>query len=167
MKGKHNIVFLLTMFVLCMLSCSVKQDSDVLSKEFGGEVWGRFDYLTASYYVVSAPMTADLVMEIAVSDVYPNVYQYHNDDGALTIVLTVNAPDGSRRAREFVFRLKDKDGNFKSEKVDGYYKYELPLINEMSFNEIGEYEFKVENKYSKDPLCGIKYLNIKCVQIKK
>lgn len=167
MKGKQNIVLLLTMFVLSMLSCSVKQDDNVLSKEFEGEVWNRFDYLTASYNVVSAPMTADLVMEIAVSDVYPNVYQYHDDNGAFTIVMTVNAPDGSRRAREFVFRLKDRDGNFKSEKVDGYYIYELPLINEMSFNEVGVYEFKIESKYSKDPLCGIKYLNIKCVQIKK
>lgn len=155
------------MFALCLLSCSVRQDGNVLSREFQGEVWSRFDYLTASYNVVSAPMTADLVMEIAVSEVYPNIYQYHNDNSAFTIVMTVSAPDGSRRSREFSFRLKDSDGNFKSEKVDGYYHYELPLINEMTFNEMGEYEFKIENKYPKDPLYGIKYLNIKCVQIKK
>lgn len=156
--------------VLCALSlasCSKKQDGAVLSRDFEGEKWGRFDYLEASYNVVKAPMTADLVMNIELSDVFPNIYPYHDDDdGLFVITMTVNSPDGGRRSREFKFRLKDNDGNFKSEKVDGYYHFELPLISEMSFNVNGDYRFKIENKYSKDPLCGIKSLNINCLQIK-
>ncbi len=156
----------LIILMLCFVSCSPKQDSNVLSKDFEGEVWGRFDYLEASYNVVKAPMTADLVMEIEVSDLYPNVYPYHGkEDEMFSIVLNINGPDGSGRAREYNFRVKDKDGNFKSQKVDGYYHFELPLINEMSFNVTGEYVFKVENKYSKGLLYGIKKLNINCLQI--
>ena len=156
------------MIVLGFVSCKEKQTGDVLAREFDGEIWHRFDYLTASYNVVKAPMTADLVLEVEVSDVYPNVYPYHDDDnGCLTIEMTITSPDGSRRSREYFYRLKDKDGNFKSEKVDGYYHYSLPLINEMSFSESGEYVIKVENKYSKDPLYGIKSLNINCLEIKK
>ena len=157
------------MIALGFVSCSEKQNADVLSREFEGEMWHRFDYLTASYNVVKAPMTADLVLDVEVSDVYPNVYPYHEDDseGNLTIVMTIISPDGSQRSREYNYRLKDKDGNFKSEKVNGYYHYSLPLINEMNFSTSGEYVFNIENKYTKDPLYGIKSFKINCLEIKK
>ena len=167
--GKRVYILIgLIMIALWSVSCSEKQGSDVLSREFDGEIWHRFDYVMASYKVVKVPMTADLVLDVEVSDVYPNVYPYHDDDnGNLTIEMTITYPDGSRRSREYFYRLKDKDGNFKSEKIDGYYHYSLPLINEIGFNERGEYVFKIENKYSKDPLCGIKCLKINCLEIKK
>lgn len=156
----------LIVFLLSLASCSEKQDGLVLSREFEGEIWGRFDYLEAAYKVVKAPMTADLVMDIEVSDLYPNDYPHHGEeDGMFKMELSIKAPDGSRRSREFKFRLKDGDGAFKSEKTDGYYHFELPLINEMSFNEVGEYHFKIENKYTKDPLFGIKKLSVNCLKI--
>lgn len=168
MKGKFYIFISLIIIVLGLASCSKKQDVTVLSRDFDGEIWRRFDYLEASYNVVKAPMTADLVMDILVSDVYPNIYPYHDENSGLFVfVMTINAPDGSGRSREFKFRLKDSEGNFKSEKTDEYYHFELPLISEMSFSEIGEYSFKIENKYSKDPLYGIKSLNINCLPIKQ
>ena len=161
MKNKLGIFIALIIMVFGLSSCSEKQDSTVISKDFSGEQWGRFDYLEADFNVVKAPMTADLVMELEVSDVFPNIYPYHeDDDGPVVVTLSINAPDGSQRSREFTFRLKDRDGNFKSEKTEGYYHFELPLINGMSFSEKGEYHFKVENKYSKDPLYGVKSLRI-------
>ena len=79
------------MIVLCSVSCSEKQNADVLSREFDGEIWHRFDYLTASYNVEKAPMTADVVLEVEVSDVYPNVYPYHDEESeCLTIAMTIN-----------------------------------------------------------------------------
>lgn len=168
MRKGFFILIGLIIITLGVVSCKEEQGADVLSREFDGEIWHRFDYLTASYKVVKAPMTADLVLEVEVSDVYPDNYPYHSDDDeCLTIDMTISYPSGSRRSREYFYRLKDKDGNFKSEKVDGYYHYTLRLINEMSFDERGEYVFKIENKYSKEPLCGIKSLKINCLQIKK
>lgn len=158
----------LIMIMLGFVSCSKEQNADVLSREFEGEIWHRFDILTASYNVVKAPMTADVVLDVEVSDVYPNSYQYQDEENNfLSIAMTISGPDGSRRTREYHYRLRDDEGNFKSEKVDGYYHYSLPMINEMSFNERGEYVFKIENKYSKEPLCGIKSLKINCLEIKK
>lgn len=168
MKKRIYIFIGLIMIALGLISCTGKQSADVISREFEGEFWHRFDYLTASYNVVKAPMTADLVLEIEVSDVYPDIYPYHEDDkGVFKIEMTIKYPDGGRRSREYMYRLKDSEGNFKSEKVDGYYRYSLPLINEITFNESGEYVFKVENKYSKDPLYGIKSLKINCLQVIK
>ena len=168
MRKRAYILIGLIMIVLGFAACTGKQGADVISREFEGEVWHRFDYLTSNYNVVKAPMTADLVLDVEVSDVYPNVYQCQDDEsGYLTIDMTITSPDGSRRSREYFFRLKDNDGNFKSENVDGYYHFSLPLINEMTFSEKGEYVFKLENKYSKEPLCGIKSLKINCLQIKK
>ena len=168
MKNWFYIFIGLIIITLGLLSCSGKQNADVSSREFEGEVWSRFDYLTASYNVAKAPMTADLVLELEVSDVFPDVYPYPEADrGIFTFVMTISAPDGSRRSREYSYRLKDDDGNFKAEKVDGYYHYSLPLINEMSFSVKGDYDFKIENKYYKDPLYGVKSLKINCLQIKK
>lgn len=168
MRNRISIVIVLLIIALGFASCSERQSAEVLSREFEGEVWSRFDYLTASYNVVKAPMTADLVLEIVVSDVYPNIYPHGNaDEGVFSISMSINAPDGSRRSRDYRYRLKDSQGNFKAEKVDGYYHYSLPLINEMSFGEAGEYVFKIENKYPIDPLCGFKSLSINCLQIKK
>ena len=168
MKKFFGIPIILILSALMFVSCGKKQTGDVLSRSFKAEQWGRFDFLEADFEVVKAPMTADLVMDVEVSDLFPNDYPYHNnDEGVLAIVLSINGPDGSRRAREFKFRLKDSDGNFKSEKVDGYYRFSLPLINEMTFSEVGKYHFKIENKYPIDPLCGIKSLSVNCLQIKR
>ena len=168
MKNWLKLFIGLIMITLGFVSCSTKQNPDVLSHEFDGEIWHRFDNLNATYNVVKAPITADLVLEIEVTDIYPDIYQYSSDDeGKFTIEMTIDGPDGSRRTREYTYHLKDKDGNFKSQKVDGYYRFELPLINEMSFRTKGEYVFNIENKHSKEPLYGIKKLSINCLQIKK
>lgn len=168
MKIKFNRFILLIIIVFGVMSCGKKQESTVISRNFEGEIWGRFDYLEADFNVVKAPMTADLVMNIDISEIYPNIYPHYDaDDGLFVITMTIYAPDGGQRSREYKFRLKDSDGNFKSEKIDGYYHYELPLISEMSFTENGIYKFKVENKYPREPLYGIKSLNINCLQIKR
>ena len=111
-------------------------------------------------------MEGDVVMEVVLSEVYPNIYPYHDNNGVFSINMTVSTPDGGRRSRDYNFNVKDKDGNWRSEKKDGYYRFELPLNNEMSFNEIGDYHFVIENKYPKDPLYGVKSVEIKCTQIK-
>ena len=163
---RFYIIIALIVLTLSFSSCGEKQDCKVLARDFEGEIWNRFDYIEADYNVVKAPMTGDLVMNVCVSDVYPNIYPYHEDDGLFSIVLSLSGPDGSRRVKDYKFNLKDKDGNFKSEKTDGYYNFELPLINEMYFGEKGSYHFMIESKYPKEPLYGIKSLSINCLQNK-
>ena len=60
--------------------------------------------------------------------------------------------------------LKDEDGNWKADKrEDGCYVFKLPIISEMTFGEDGTYNFKIENKYPKDPLYGVKSITLRCI----
>ena len=106
-------------------------------------------------------------MEVTVNDDYPNVYENHQTDAPLLFNLTIKNPDSNGgRSKDFKFTLKDKDGNWKADKKNGYYVFSLPVMNEMTFSEDGVYNFKLENKYPKDPLQGIKSVKIECITSK-
>ena len=106
-------------------------------------------------------------MEVSVNEKYPNVYETHQSDCPLLFNLTIKNPDGNGgRSKDYKFMLKDKDGNWKADNKNGYYTFRLPIMSEMTFSEKGVYNFKVENKYPKDPLYGIKSLKIECVTTK-
>jgi len=150
---------------LCFASCSDSQNYVVLSKDFDGEKWGRFDFVVADFDVLK-PMTVDLVMEVTLSDDFPNVYPFYKNDGDFPFCMDIEFPDGNYRAKEYRYSLKDKDGNWKSEKTDGYYHFSMSLINELNIKESGVCKFKIENKYSKDPLYGIKNMTVRCVPSK-
>lgn len=77
--------------------------------------------------------------------------------------LTVRDSDGIYRTNDYRFRLKDKDGYWNAEKKDGYYTFHLPVINEITLSDSDIYKFTIENKYSKDPVQGIKSLTLKYV----
>lgn len=149
---------------LTFLSCSGRQNEQiVVSRDFPEEQWGRFDNVTATFNAVKTPATVDVIMEITVSDDFPDVYEYYKSENEFAFCMSFEGADGSRRAREYSFVLKDGDGNWKSEKIDGYYHFQFSLISELNINEIGENKFNIENKYPRDPLYGIKNLTLKCV----
>lgn len=106
-------------------------------------------------------------MEIVVDDIYPNPYEAHQTECFLPFNLTIKNPDDNgKRSKDYRFMLKDKDGNWKAEEKNGLYTFKLPVIEEMTFSEKGTYNFVIENKYSKDPLYGIKSMTLKCIKSK-
>lgn len=164
MRVLYSIVLLLSLF---LSSCTSKQDNIVIYREFGNQEWERFEYLTGDFNVNKTSQKYDVVMEVTVNDNYPNVYENHQTDAPLLFNLTIKNPDSNGgRSKDFRFTLKDKDGNWKADKKNGYYIFRLPVMSEMSFSENGIYSFKVENKYPKDPLQGIKSIKIECVTSK-
>lgn len=164
MRVLYSIVLLLSLF---LSSCTSKQDNIVIYREFGNQEWERFEYLTGNLDVRKTSQKYDVVMEVAVNDSYPNIYENHQTDAPLLFNLTIKNPDSNGgRSKDFRFTLKDKDGNWKADKKNGYYIFRLPVMSEMSFSENGIYSFKVENKYPKDPLQGIKSIKIECVTSK-
>lgn len=164
---KHRLTAVIIVVMAVFLSCGSreKQSNTIISKTFVDEQWGRFDYLVSSFKVVEPEYRCDLVLDMTVTDDFPNMYR-HSDDDSFEINMTITAPDGSKRSRNYSFRLKDDDGIWKSVKIGDVYPFELPLISDFVFFEQGEYLFKVENKYTRDPLQGIRTLKINCVNKK-
>ena len=157
---------ILLLLALLFSSCSNKQDNIVIYKEFQNQEWKRFEFLQNNFNISKAS-EYDIVMEVFVNDDYPNIYETHQSDCPLLFNLTIKNPnDNGTRSRDYKFMLKDKDGNWRSDKKDGYYVFRLPIISEMSFTEKGVYNFKIENKYPKDPLQGIKSVTLKCINSK-
>lgn len=161
------MVIVLVTIIMGFVSCSDRQDTLVMSKDFAEEKWGRFDLLKVDYNLLKAPTTVDVIMELTVSEDFPNVYPFYKNDRDLILCMLVEFPDGSHRVRDYKYPLKDRDGNWKSEKIDGYYHFKFMLISELNISESGICKFTIENKYSKDPLYGIKNMTIRCVPSNK
>lgn len=161
------MVIVLVTIIMGFVSCSDRQDTLVMSKDFAEEKWGRFDLLKVDYNLLKAPATVDVIMELTVSEDFPNVYPFYKNDRDLIFCMLVEFPDGSHRVRDYKYPLKDRDGNWKSEKIDGYYHFKFMLISELNISESGICKFTIENKYSKDPLYGIKNMTIRCVPSNK
>lgn len=160
MKALINI-FILSVFLT--MSCSNKKSNIVINKDFTNEEWSRFEYLTGEITVDKKSAKYDVVMEVKVSDSYPSLYASHQDDGSLLFNMTIKYPNGSSsRSMNYRYTLKDKEGDWKADKKDGYYIFRLPIISEMTFGEVGTYTFKIENKYPKDPLYGVKNIKLEC-----
>lgn len=160
---RYTLGLLLGLFI-ALSSCSNKHDNILITKDFNNEQWSRFDYLHGDFNVSKAPIKYDIVMEVTVSEVFPNVYKTYQDESVLAFNLTiVNPENNGSRSKNYSFNLKDKDGNWKADNTDGYYHFKLPIMAGMTFTEKGSYTFKIENKYPKDPLYGIKNLTLKCV----
>lgn len=163
----NRYIKIIILFLIFLSSCAKKQNNIVISKNFSNEEWARFDYLNGEFEITKAPAVYNIVMEITVSEVYPNIYPYHQDDGSFLFNMTIKSPENEGfRSRDYKFRLKDKEGNWKADKVDGYYTFHLPIINDITFSETGVYRFIIENKYTKNPLFGIKDLTLKCLDTK-
>lgn len=159
----RNFLGLLFIITVMFVSCSKKQDNIVINNEFQNNEWGRFEYLNGTFENYGEN-EFDIVMEIVVNDTYPNPYINHQKDGSFLFNMTINNPnDSGSRSKDYSYKLKDKEGNWKADKKNGYYTFKLPIISDMSFSEKGTYEFKIENKYHKDPLYGIKSLKVTCV----
>ena len=164
MRIVSGILLLLSLF---FSSCSNKQDNVVIFREFKNQEWERFEYLNGSFNVNKDSQKYNVIMEVSVNEDYPNVYETHQSDCPLLFNLTIKNPDGNGgRSKDYKFMLKDKEGNWKADNKNGYYTFRLPIMSEMTFSEKGVYNFKIENKYPKDPLYGIKSIKIECITTK-
>ncbi len=161
MRYVFNILMIL---MLLFSSCKREQDTVVAARVFPDYEWSRFDFIYGEFDVKNVATDYEVIMEVKVTDDYPSLYDSHQEDSRLLFNLTINNPEGGNfRSRNFQFNLKDKDGNWKAENKDGYYIFKLPLYEEMTFSDAGMHTFKIENKYTKDPLYGIAELTVKCV----
>lgn len=134
-------------------SCqSHKTDKVLLSRTFPTMSWERFDFVKNTL-VLDKPMTYDLELEVT----FDESYSYNYFSMTFAVFDKAGHP---LRAKDYKFILKDRDGVWKSDLVDGQYHFRFPINNELTLNEPDSYTFQVENRMPITPLLGIKELSL-------
>ena len=138
---------------LCLLGCGQQTDNkELIQRSFYGTVWERFDYVTADVNITKAT-TYDLSLRISFTDDYP-----YND---ISLVFTVFDEKGDPyRAKNYKFNLKNEEGHWNVEKVDGCYTYVLPINKQLMISDLGKYQFRLEQTMPITPVVGVKELLI-------
>ncbi len=140
-------------FSLLLVGCDHKEsDGIMLHREFYQTVWERFDFVT-NQVEITEPTTFDLGLRISFTDDYPFGY--------IDLVFSVLTSDGTPyRSKGYKFSVKDNEGNWKSDAINGVYSFELPINKALQITEAGKYSFKIEQKMPKTPLVGVKELTL-------
>ena len=99
------------------------------------------------------PMSYDLVLSATFTPEDPFDY--------FEIAFTVfDNHDHPLRAKNYQFKLKDRDGIWNSELVEGEYRFTFPINSALTLNEPGQYKFQIENRMPITPLLGIKEVKL-------
>ena len=150
---KRSILFLGIVFAIGFCSCSTGSGSKtLLYRAFPTMSWERFDFIKENIEIKKAT-TYDLALAVS----FDSTYVY--DD--LSVVFTVfDSYDNPLRTKAYQFRLKEKDGSWKSTFVDGCYRFTFPINSELTINEPGVYCFQLESRMPITPLYGIKEISV-------
>ena len=146
-------LFWLGCMMLCLFGCTRQEkNTALLHREFYETIWERFDYVKDNIEV-KEETSYDLSLKIAFTDDYP-----YND---ISMVFTVFSSDGNPyRARAYKFNLKDEEGHWNVENVDGCHTYVLPINKDLRIVDAGTYTFQIENRMPITPLVGVKELTL-------
>ena len=149
---KRRILIALA-FCLTFIGCRQQQnDGTLIHREFYQTIWERFDYVSNTIEI-SEPTTFDLGLSIGFTENYP----YEN----ISLVFTVFTADGTPyRSKGYKFRVKDSEGHWNSELIDGCYTFELPINKALQLTEAGKYRFQIEQKMPVTPLVGVTELTL-------
>jgi len=149
---RHAVIALFLSLLLVGCGHSKESDGIMLHREFYQTVWERFDFVTNQVEITEST-TFDLGLRISFTDDYPFDY--------IDLVFAVLTSDGTPyRSKGYKFSMKDKDGHWKSDPINGVYSFELSINKALQISEAGKYTFKIEQKMPKTPLVGVKELTL-------
>ena len=142
---------LVLLFFLSLFGCGQQvNNKELLQRSFYETVWERFDYVTNDIDITKAT-TYNLSLRISFTDDYP-----YND---ISLIFTVfDEHENPYRAKGYKFKLKDEEGQWNVEKVDGCYTFTLPINKQLMITDPGKYQFRLEQKMPITPVVGVKDL---------
>lgn len=143
-------------WVLCLIglvACHSNRNGNALiSRNFPTLSWERFDFLEETLDLKKS-VSYDLVLSATFTPEYP--FDYF--EMAFTVF---DDHDHPLRAKNYQFKLKDRDGVWKSELVEGEYRFTFPVNSNLTLNEPGKYKLQIENRMPITPLLGIKEIKL-------
>lgn len=145
--------FVLVLCLIGLVACHSNRNGNVLiSRNFPTLSWERFDFLEETMDL-KKPVSYDLVLTATFTPEYP--FDYF--EMAFTVF---DDHDHPLRSKNYQFKLKDREGVWKSELVDGEYRFTFPVNSALMLNEPGKYKFQIENRMPITPLLGIKEIKL-------
>lgn len=143
-------------WVLCLIgliACHSNRNGNALiSRNFPTLSWERFDFLEETLDLKKS-VSYDLVLSATFTPEYP--FDYF--EMAFTVF---DDHDHPLRAKNYQFKLKDRDGVWKSELVEGEYRFTFPVNSNLTLNEPGKYKLQIENRMPITPLQGVKEIKL-------
>ena len=148
-----KIPIIMALALLVLSACNRKADDGiVLHRSFYNDTWERFDFVHDTLEI-KQEKSFDLSMEISFTEAYAF------DD--FSMVFTVfDAYGNPYRSRGYKFKLKDKEGNWNSQQVDGCYAFTLPINKDFRITDPGKYCFQIEYRMPKTPIMGVRELTL-------
>ena len=145
--------FVLVLSLIGLVACHSNRNGNVLiSREFPTLSWERFDFLEETVEL-KKPVSYDLVLSTTFTPEYPFDY--------FEIAFTVfDDHDHPLRGKNYQFKVKDRDGVWKSELVENEYHFTFPINSALTLNEPGKYKLQIENRMPITPLLGIKKIQL-------
>ena len=145
--------FVLVLSLIGLVACHSNRNGNVLiSREFPTLSWERFDFLEETVEL-KKPVSYDLVLSTTFTPEYPFDY--------FEIAFTVfDDHDHPLRGKNYQFKVKDRDGVWKSELVENEYHFTFPINSAMTLNEPGKHKLQIENRMPITPLLGIKKIQL-------
>lgn len=108
--------------------------------------WNRFD--TQNFeFTVEGDKPVDLYLAIRHHTDFP--YDY------IDMNITLYTPDGEMRSREYHYKLKNENSQWKGDGMGEIWDIELPIRKNMIFNKDGICKVSIENKMTKLETPGI------------
>lgn len=140
---------------LCCLLCGCRhqqKNAELIHRDFYETLWERFDYVSNNIEIKEATIF-DLGLRISFTDKYT-----YND---ISLVFTIFDANGTPyRSKGYKFDLKDADGQWKSQLIEGCYTFDLPINRSLQITEPGTYKFQIEYRMPKTPILGVKSLTL-------
>jgi gliding motility-associated lipoprotein GldH len=145
--------FVLVLSLIGFVACHSNRNGNVLiSREFPTSSWERFDFLEETLEL-KKPASYDFVLNATFTPEYPFDY--------FEVAFTVfDNHDHPLRGKNYQFKVKDRDGVWKSELTENEYRFNFPINSALTLNEPGKYKFQIENRMPITPLLGIKEVKL-------
>ncbi|MBU1010376.1 MAG: gliding motility lipoprotein GldH [Bacteroidetes bacterium] len=141
----------LLFFLLVLISCTGDKAFRI-SHTLNNANWNRFDFIEFNVPIEQAASENNLDVLFVHSADYPNAY--------IDMNITLYMPDGTMRSRDYMFDLKDKQGNWLSNQDGDRYTIELPVIHGIRFTEAGNCRIRIENKLTRLDTPGVREVGI-------
>lgn len=147
-------ITIITVLVCSMLAACHPQgkDAPLVQRDFFNDTWERFDYVYNNIKI-NEETCYDLNLGISFTEAYPY------DDFSM-VFSVFDAQGNPYRSRGYKFKLKDADGQWNAQLIDGCHTFTLPVNKEFRITEPGTYRFQIEYRMPKTPLNGVRSLTL-------